>query len=127
MKWWQRVLQRYVPPVERVETRIQSVFLPLGMRVTTQDYLEACQRVMTTNDGKILLAAHRERFLGAMTMKCPHKEADQRLAWLAGHEMLMAVRKEILDELERNVELIPEAVKMERLRGLRTHEGDSNG
>jgi hypothetical protein len=120
------MLQRFVDPVERVEVRYQTVFLPVGMRVTSRDYLEACQRLMTTNDGKILVAQARERLLGALTMRCPHQEPDQRLAWLSGHEMLLAVRKETLDELERNVELIPEIGQQERLRGLRTHEGDES-
>lgn len=120
MIWWQSILRRWVDPEVVVQTK--TIFLPTGMRVTKKDYLEACARIAATNDGKILIAAYQDKLLGALEMMCPHQEADRRLAWLAGHEMLVAVRKEMYEELSQNVELLEELQQARRLRGLRSHE-----
>ena len=101
-----------------LRVRPQCVFLPLAPRTTTKLYLEACQRLIETADGKVFVTALREKYFEALGARCRAKSQAERSEWLAAHEALLSVYQQLVDDLLKNVELLPPEPTKRKLRGV---------
>jgi len=102
MGWLKEWLRRWVEPEERV------ILLPTLMEIPTSEYLQALERVSITADGRIIIRAMQDKYFGALNLKCPQGLSTQaRSEWLAGRDALLVVRREMLDDFQQHVNLLP--------------------
>ncbi len=123
MKWIQRWLRRYVPP----EVRVRSVVIPTHTSVTTEQLEEACEWIMVSNEGKVLLRAMKDKYFAALIERCPHLNAESRSLWQSYHDTLLGVRLEMVEMLEPLPPAPPGQGDKTRLTGMKTYEGVTDG
>ena len=110
------MFKRWLIRLLGLEGKPDVVFLPYGSSVTTEVYLKACEDITGTGAGRVLVQVLKEKYYVALGMRCPCQGAAQRSEWLAAHDALLAVRKEMLDDLTKNVDLLPPKLDPDRER-----------